>query len=178
MIKIVVVSLALTTACAFAQKKSIAASLGKGDEIKSPDGKTTCFVDYSARDWNEVKIRFSDGKVQTIWKSVRSVGVSWSPHSEYLAVEDYLDRIATAVLVFRLNGAKETADLIYQTPYSNSVFVQYRALSWVGGEHAIEIGESDPHAHNISKEVVSLIDRKPISETIYCGQKNNRDSGE
>lgn len=154
--------------CALAQEDSIAKSLGKGDVAKSPSGRASCFVDYSGKDWNDVKVRFCDGKTLTIWKSVRSVGVSWSPNEKYFAIEDYLDRIATAVLVFKLDQEGKRADLIYQTPYSNSVFVQYEAVGWLDGGFALQIGKFDPKTRRVeSKEVVQLVGLQPIRQTIY-----------
>lgn len=159
--------IALSAASACAQ--SIARPLAKGDIEKGPHGDISCFLIYDpSQQWNTLQIDFGGDHRETIWKSVRSVGVSWSHNQEYLAVEDYLDRIATAVLVFKIDQEKKKADLIYQTPYSNSVFVQYHVLEWLGGGSALRIGRLDPKTQDAgSKEVVQLMDRKPITQTIY-----------
>lgn len=172
MFKLLMVGYTLLVLCtyALAQEESIAKSLGKGDVAKSPNGRASCFVDYSGKDWNEIKLRFFDGKTQTIWKSVRSVGVLWSPNEKYLVIEDYLDRIATAVLIFKIDQESKKADLIYQTPYSNSVFVQYHPLAWLDGGLALQIGKFDPKTQRVeSKEVVQLTGLQPITQTIYPG---------
>jgi hypothetical protein len=146
-------------------------SLGKGDESLSFDTKGVCYMDFSGKDWNLLKLKAA-GKSITLWRCVRSVGVSWSPNSKYLAVEDYLDRISRVVLVFRVDLGEGRADLIYQTPYSNSVFDKYYITGWSEDGCSILIQKK---SHTIDapqevvgpQEVIGLRKLKTISQSVY-----------
>lgn len=148
---------------------SVAAPLGTGDVVESPNGKAKCYVEYlSKEDRNIVKIAFADGTTKTIWRCVRSVGVSWSPNSTYLALDDYLLRIATAVVVFRINYENKNIELIYQTPYSNSVFDRYFLDGWKNNGNTIVISViPDGIKENKQRRLVHLSHLKEITQTIY-----------
>jgi hypothetical protein len=168
---ITILALTTATACLLARDHHpVVTPIGKDDVAASPDRKAQCFVDYSASDgWNDVQIKFADGKQQSIWKATRSVGASWSPSGRYLALEDYLDRLATAVLVFRLDYTEQKAELIYQSPYSHSVFDRFQIEGWSDDGSVISIKRTSASATaQKAKEKVPLNDKRAISETIYC----------
>jgi len=151
------------------EQKSSATPLGIGDVVESPNGQAKCYVEYPpSEDWNTVKIAFADGTTRTIWRFIRSVGVSWSPNAKYLALDDYLLRIATAVVVFRINYEHKRVELIYQTPYSNSVFDKYFFYGWKHNGDSVAISMiPDGKKEKQGQRLVRLNDLKEISPTIY-----------
>lgn len=170
-LKIVFVALiglqALTTGAG--ENPPVATPLGTGDIVESPNGKAKCYVEYSSGDErSSVKITFLDGTTKKIWNCVRSVGVSWAPNSEYLAIDDYLLRIATAVVVFKIDYERRSADLIYQTPYSNSVFDRYFFGRWENNGNGIVISVIPDGKKGMQEwRAVRLNNLMPIAQTIY-----------
>jgi len=144
--------------------------LGNGTKLKSPNSLYVCWIDYSNSDWNILKVQVDQNNVLDVWRCVRALGVSWSPDSRYLAVEDYLDKRSSAVLVFRVDAIKKTAYLIYQTPYSNSVFDIYEIEGWFrnrGGD-CIGISRTRKATGKVESERVFDLDHmNHVAQTIY-----------
>lgn len=144
--------------------------LAKGDELTAPNSLYSCWIDYSGPDRNILYLRIDSKTVLDVWHCVRSLGVSWSPDSKYLAIEDYLDGLGTAVLVFRISASLKSVSLIFQTPYSNSVFVHYQIESWVKrrGKDEITITKLIKKSDRAqSKETIDLDGMNIITQTIY-----------
>jgi hypothetical protein len=165
---LIIYGLVATSFCAMAQEESIAKLLDKDQVEKSPNGNASCLVNFLDKNWYEVQIRFSADRTETVWKSTRPPGVSWSPNGEYFVVEDYLDRLASAVLVFKVDYKNQSANLIYQTPYSNSVFDHYYAAGWAKGGVALQIKRVDHDTRAVKcEETVELGNKQKITQTIY-----------
>jgi len=160
--------LLVTSAFSLGQTKSPVKLLEEGERLDSPTATASCFINFADKEWDEVRVQFLAGQTRTVWKTPRPPGISWSPDGKYLAIEDYLDRLATAVLVFRLNYKDGTAELIYQTPYSNSVFDEYYLESWANKGSAMEIKRIDHKTQTVkSRETVELANKKKIIQSIY-----------
>jgi hypothetical protein len=164
------VSVFAWAASAMSSEIALVKVLGKNDMSVAPNSTYQCWVDYTGQDRNVLTLRMDSQPTIDVWRCVKSLGVSWSPDSKYLAVEDYLDGLNTAVLVFKIDSAVRKVNLIYQTPYSNSVFSHYHILGWHNGTpgDAIVIATIDKSTGNVQSRETGQLDRRgPITQTIY-----------
>lgn len=98
--------------------------LESGKEIASPDGKFTCF---RLRDDAETSLLIK-GKREPLWKTVRTLGVSWSPNSRWLAVNDNYAATESTVLIFDM--AAKNHPVIFQTPISKTEQDAWSVVGW------------------------------------------------
>ena len=149
-----------------ASGESIEQPLGRKDVAMSPNKMGACYMDFDGKDWNFLILKTNLNKV-LLWKCVRSVGVSWSPNSRYLAVEDYLVRLSSVVLIFRVDLKAGASSLIYQTPYSDSIFEKYHIVKWSKDGDSISLQREMPTG-STSQETIDLDDRRPITQSVYA----------
>ena len=166
-IKVIILAAITLHICILARGGTIAEPISKGEYVDSPHGGATCFVGVDEQDRNTLQVRFSNSQTITLWKFVRSVGVSWSPNANFLAVDDYLDRTSTAVLIFRIDYTLHACILIYQTPYSNSVFDQFHVAKWVDDGSQIVISNERRKSRHGGNFKVNLRDKPEIEQSIY-----------
>lgn len=136
--------------------------LAKGEIAISSDHKYKCWVDYSNPKYNVLILEDGSKKIE-VWRCVKSVGVSFSENSQYLAVEDYLDGLSSAVLIFKIYPKSEKVELIYQSPYSNSSRSHFSIGNW-SGEKFLFLSEGKKASSLIKVDLSGL---KPIAQTIY-----------
>jgi hypothetical protein len=95
-----------------------------------------------------VWLKNAAGKEQQIWKSFRPVVCHWHPSGRFLALEDPVARISTAVVVFEVGA--DGSELVYQTPYSDSEYVlSFQFSKWTEGANGIEINVFDEDTHKV-----------------------------
>ena len=98
---------------------------------KAPVGNSTISVTGPVNGdsgWNVNLLRNSEKSV-VLWKAVRPPKIYWSPNGLWVAVEDYLMRLSTAVIIF--DCSKDTPLLVYQTPFSETEYtLQFLVTSW------------------------------------------------
>lgn len=108
-----------------------------------------------------VWLKNAAGKEQQIWKSFRPVVCHWHPSGQFLALEDPVAKISTAVVVFEVGA--DRCELVYQTPYSDSEYVlSFQFSKWTEGANGIEINVFDDDVHKVVYTYVeNLIKGRP-----------------
>lgn len=137
----------------------------------SPDGKlvavTKTVTDEDAG--SLLSVEGPDNKKVPVWKSYRPVSVHWSADGKYLAVEDYVAKVCTAVLVFEIG---EKPKLVYQTPYSDSEYrLAFFFEGWTEvGSIQIKVIDQDSHQQLLSYRQDLVKGRPDAHPNIYKDQ--------
>lgn len=137
----------------------------------APNGAFTAITttDATADSGSVLALQSQDAKPVPLWRSYRPVAVHWSPDGRYLAVEDFVAKSCTAVVVFKMG---EKPALLYQTPYSDS---EYRLAfffdRWLeNGALQIKVIDQETHEVLLSYRQALVEGRPAASANIYKEQ--------
>lgn len=149
-----------------ASDKEYSDYLRPGDKVFSPNKRFVCWTEVV--DDGGVALYLNDvtkkNRPVLLWKSIRSLGVEWSPNSKWLAVGDNYLAAERAILVFDLE--QPSIPLIYQTPFSTTEQDMWFVRSWDGGQRKIKLERE--RRFSDQKYVVNIkLGSRSIKATLY-----------